>query len=239
MEDLNEGIVEQYAGHLLKRASSVVVSFTVVGVIGGAALGSAPGFLSHSLIPAGTKYFAVLLGAVAGGFLARSIGDRRALGLRLQAQMALRQLQLESRFVTAPTAPAARPVAPAPVSPAVTAPPAAPAPAAPVAAPVPPAVRARPLRASPAQPSAGTACTCRSGATRFASRCSVAVGGPHGGTRRRRPGRAAPGPAFGSGAAAALRPPTVLDGQRLECAAERRDVLTQSIRPFLGHLHRP
>jgi hypothetical protein len=141
MEDLNEGIVEQYAGHLLKRASSVVVGFTVVGVIGGAALGAAPGFLSHSLIPGGTKYFAVLLGAIAGGFLARSIGDRRALGLRLQAQMALRQLQFESRFVTAPAAPAARPAAPAPVSPAVTAPIAVPAPVT-VAAPVPPAVRA-------------------------------------------------------------------------------------------------
>jgi hypothetical protein len=152
MEDLNEGIVEQYAGHLLKRASSVVVSFTVVGVIGGAALGAAPGFLSHSLIPGGTKYFAVLLGAIAGGFLARSIGDRRALGLRLQAQMALRQLQLESRFVTAPTAPAARPAAPAPVSPAVTAPPAVPA-SVTVATPVPPAVRA-PALTPAAAPSA-------------------------------------------------------------------------------------
>ena len=141
MEDLNEGIVEQYAGHLLKRASSVVVSFTAVGVLGGAALGTAPGFLSHSLIPGGTKYFAVLLGAVAGGFLARSIGDRRALGLRLQAGMALRQLQLESRFVTASAAPAARPAAPAPVSPAIAAPPPVPAPVT-VAAPVPPAVRA-------------------------------------------------------------------------------------------------
>jgi hypothetical protein len=137
MEDLNEGIVEQYAGHLLKMASSAVVSFTIAGIIGGAALGAAPGFLSHSLIPGGTKYFAVLLGAIAGGFFARSIGDRRALGLRLQAQMALRQLQFESRFVTAPAAPAARPAAPAPVSPAVTAPPAPPS-----AAPVPPAVRA-------------------------------------------------------------------------------------------------
>ena len=146
MEDRNEGIVEQYAGHLLKRASSVVVSFTVVGVIGGAALGVAPGFLSHSLIPGGTKYFAVLLGAIAGGFFARSIGDRRALGLRLQAQMALRQLQFESRFVTAPAAPAARPAAPAPVSPAVTAPPAPPS-----AAPVPPAVRApAPVSRAPA-----------------------------------------------------------------------------------------
>ena len=153
MEDLNEGIVEQYAGHLLKRASSVVLTFTIVGVIGGAALGAAPGFLSHSLIPGSTKYFAVLLGAIAGAFFARSIGEGRALGLRLQAQMALRQLQLESRFVTAPAAPAARPAAPAPVPPAVTAPPAAPAPAT-VATPVPPAVRAPapPSNPAPAAP---------------------------------------------------------------------------------------
>jgi hypothetical protein len=152
MEDLNEGIVEQYAGHLLQRASSVVVSFTVVGLIGGAALGAAPGFLSHSLIPGGTKYFAVLLGAIAGGFFARSRGERRAVGLRLQAGMALRQLQLESRFVTASTAPADRPAAPAPVSPAVTAPPAVPAPL-PVATPVPPAVRAPAPAPAPPGPS--------------------------------------------------------------------------------------
>jgi hypothetical protein len=151
MADPNEGIVEQYAGHLLKRGSSVVVTFTVVGMIGGAVLGAAPGFLSHSLIPAGTKYYAVLLGVIAGGIFARSIGDRRALGLRLQAQMALRQLQFESRFVTAPAAPAARPAAPAPVSPAVTAPPAVPAPVT-VATPVPPAVRA-PVPATAVAPS--------------------------------------------------------------------------------------
>jgi hypothetical protein len=151
MEDLNEGIVEQYAGHLLKRASSTVVTLTAVGLVAGAALGAAPGFLSHSLIPGGTKYFAVLLGLIAGGFLGRSIGEQRALGLRLQAQMALRQLQLESRFVTAPAAPAARPAAPAPVSPAAPVPPAVSAPVT-VAAPVPPAVRA-PAPAQAAAPS--------------------------------------------------------------------------------------
>jgi hypothetical protein len=145
MEDLNEGIVEQYAEHLLKQASLAVASFTVAGVLCGAALGAAPGFLSHSLIPSGTKYFAVLLGLIAGGILGRSLGERRGLGLRLQSQLALRQLKLESRFVLASAAPAARPAAPAPVSPAVAAPaaPPVPAPAAPVAAQaIPPAVRA-------------------------------------------------------------------------------------------------
>src|SRR5712691_2836404 len=151
MTDLNEGIVEQYAEHLLKKASSAVVSLAVCGTFGGAVLGAVPGHLGHSVISSGANYFAVLLGAVAGGFLGRSLGERRALGLRLQAQMALRQLKLESRFVTASAAPAARPAAPAPVSPAVTAPPAVPAPVT-VATPVPPAVRA-PAPAPAATPS--------------------------------------------------------------------------------------
>src|SRR5580765_468705 len=139
MTDLNEGIVEQYAEHLLKKASSAVVSLVVCGTFGGAVLGAVPGHLGHSVISSGANYFAVLLGAIAGGFFGRSLGERRALGLRLQAQMALRQLQLESRAVQAPTAPVARPVAPAPAP-------------APVAAPFPvaaPPVAAPPLAAPP------------------------------------------------------------------------------------------
>jgi hypothetical protein len=133
MTDLNEGIVEQYAEHLLKKASSAVVSLVVCGTFGGAVLGAIPGHLGHSVISSSANYFAVLLGAIAGGFFGRSLGEKRALGLRLQAQMALRQLQLESRAVQAPAAPVARPVAPAPAP----APAAAPFPvvAAPVAAP--------------------------------------------------------------------------------------------------------
>jgi hypothetical protein len=135
MTELNEGIVELYAEHLLKKASSAVLSLTVSGVLGGAVLGAVPHLLSHSVVSPGTTYFAVLLGAIAGGFFGRSLGEKRAVGLRLQAQMALRQLQLESRAVQAPAAPVARPVAPAP-APAPVLVPVAPAPvAAPVAAP--------------------------------------------------------------------------------------------------------
>jgi hypothetical protein len=139
MTELNEGIVELYAEHLLKKASSAVLSLTVSGVLGGAVLGAVPHLLSHSVVSPGTTYFAVLLGAIAGGFFGRSLGEKRAVGLRLQAQMALRQLQLESRAVQAPAAPVARPVAPAPAPAPVPVPvpvPVAPAPvAAPVAAP--------------------------------------------------------------------------------------------------------
>src|SRR6185312_11120774 len=123
MTDLSEGIVEQYAAHLEKKASSVVLNFAVGGSIVGAALGGLPRFLPHNLISAGgASYFAVLLGAIAGGFLGRALGEKRAVGLRLQAQMALHQLQVEQRLAqpvaraAAPAAVAPAPVAPAPVA---------------------------------------------------------------------------------------------------------------------------
>ena len=156
MTDLNEGIVELYAEHLLKKASSAVVTLAVAGAIAGAAIGAVPGLLSHSVISPGANYFAVLLGAIAGGFLGRSLGEKRAVGLRLQAQMALHQLQVENRLVAVPVA---RPAAPAPaVAPPVAAPSApplvAPVAAPPVAAPptVAPATLVAPEPAPPAVP---------------------------------------------------------------------------------------
>src|SRR5438094_230423 len=116
-------IVEQYAEHLTGRAASAVFSFVLVGVAGGAALGAIPGHLSHSVIAGGVNYFAVLLGAIAGGIAGRSLGDKRATGLRLQAQLLLRQLQIEEQLLQqrAPVAPPALPV-PMPVAPAPSAP---------------------------------------------------------------------------------------------------------------------
>ena len=170
MTDLNEGIIELYAEHLLKKASSAVVTLAVAGAIAGAAIGAVPGLLSHSVISPGANYFAVLLGAIAGGFLGRSFGEKRAVGLRLQAQMALHQLQVENRLVPVPVArpaapaqavapPVAAPLAPPLVAPVAAPPVAAPplvAPAAPVAAePAPPvpAIRIEPAPASAPLPS--------------------------------------------------------------------------------------
>jgi hypothetical protein len=147
MTEPNAAIVEQYAEHLSGKAASSVLSFGLVGAVGGAALGAIPGHLSHSLIANGVNYFAVLLGALAGGIAGRSLGDKRATGLRLQAQLALRQLQVEELLLHRAPAPAAAvpplsapAVAPIPAlvpplaSPAVP----APAPPAPVFAPPPP-----------------------------------------------------------------------------------------------------
>jgi hypothetical protein len=148
MTELNAAIVEQYAEHLAGKASSSVLSFGLVGAAGGAALGAIPGHLSHSLLAHGVNYFAVLLGALAGGIAGRSLGEKRAVGLRLQGQLALRQLQVEQLLLqrapaVAPVAPPVSAPAPAPVpvpAPALVAPlaaPEAPTPA-PVVAPPPP-----------------------------------------------------------------------------------------------------
>ena len=119
MTEPNAAIVEQYAEHLSGRAASSVLSFALVGTAGGAALGAVPGHLAHSLLANGVNYFAVLLGALAGGIAGRSLGDKRATGLRLQAQLALRQLEVEQLLLRrAPVAAAAPAPAPAPVAPA-------------------------------------------------------------------------------------------------------------------------
>src|SRR3954466_15384365 len=110
-----EGIVQQYAGTLLKKASNAVLTFSVGGALMGGVLGSIPRLFSHTLISPSVSYFAVLLGAIAGGYVGRTIGQRRAGALRFQAQMALRQFQIETRSA----APVARPPAPALPPPAV------------------------------------------------------------------------------------------------------------------------
>jgi hypothetical protein len=153
MTESNAAVVEQYAAHLSGRASAALVSFGLVGVAGGAALGAVPGHLSHSLIAGGVNYFAVLLGAVAGGIAGRSLGEKRAAGLRFQAQLALRQLQVEERLFEL----VAQAATPAPVPPFTTsAPPEpmfVPPPAPPVLQPTaPPLVAPAPVSLAPPPP---------------------------------------------------------------------------------------
>ena len=130
-------IFQQYADHLAKKAASVVVSLAVVGTVGGALLAAVPGLLGHSVVSPGANYFLVLLGAIAGAIMGRSFGEKRAVGIRFQAQMALHQAKIEQQGAVA-LRPAAA-AAPAPAAAAAPAPAAAAAPApAPAAVPVPP-----------------------------------------------------------------------------------------------------
>ena len=182
MTDIDAGIIEQYADHLYRRAAARVTGYTIggalLGALGGAVASGLVHLTSQPLIPSRLGYATLLVGAAALGFYGYRVGVQRAFGLRLQAQLALHQLQVErtilrpaaavaaaaGQHVEAPAPPP--PVAPAPVPvtavPPLVAPP-APAPVAvvpeppliaPVAPPAPPPVEppAPELEPTPAPP---------------------------------------------------------------------------------------
>jgi hypothetical protein len=159
-EHLDSSIVERYAEHLDRKASSRVMGHTIAFALLGSILGSAPLVAPNRvLIPHSLGIALLLVGAAAGGYLGYTIGLRRAEGLRLQALMTLHQMQvgIPAVPVAVPVAsvPAPIPAAPAPVPAAAAPVPAAPAPAPAVveaAPPVPapaPAVAAAPVAAAP------------------------------------------------------------------------------------------
>src|SRR3954469_11069037 len=146
MADQSEGIVQAYAEHLARKAGSVVVTYAVGGTVAGAALAFIASKMPGGLINPGVRNFAILLGAIAGGFLGRSIGDKKAAVFKLQAGLALHQAQLAQKLAGRPAVQA--PVAPAPVAQAAV-------PQAPVAqaAPLPPApVAPAPIAPAPSAP---------------------------------------------------------------------------------------
>jgi hypothetical protein len=166
MTDIDATIIEQYADHLYRKAAARVTTFTIVGALIGAAAGAVAGGVVHvtsqPLIPSHLGYATLLVGAAALGFFGNRLGGHLAFGFRLQAQLALHQLQVE-RTIMRPAAavaavaahlpePQPRPVAPMPPAPVQPAP-VQPAPveaAPPVAPPVPPQVFATPPAPVPA-----------------------------------------------------------------------------------------
>ncbi len=94
-------IFHRYAEYLWQRAGGMVLRRAVAGVLLGAALGAV--MLTPWVdwpLPHREVYLLMTLGAVAGGFLGRSSGATRALGLRLQAELAQHQLQFERHTLT-------------------------------------------------------------------------------------------------------------------------------------------
>jgi len=155
-------IMEQFAQQLLRKADSVRVGSAVTGGVIGVIFGAVPLTPLASVwpIPAIFGFATILLGALAGILVGYVIGEGRAFRLRVQAQTALFQVDIERRLESAllvqsrliaaalgPPPPAAAAPAPAPAAP----PPAAPVPAPPAAVPAPaaPAPAAAPAAASP------------------------------------------------------------------------------------------
>ena len=143
-------VIERYATGLHKKADSRVTRFSLFGLLIGAALGATPVIAPlvshvHSWVPHRFAYAAVVFGLAAGGYLGFLIGQSRAVALRLQASMAMHQIEIgralhrvEALRLPLPAAASLPTPAPAPVAapPAAMAPP-APAPVASLPAPAP------------------------------------------------------------------------------------------------------
>ncbi len=140
----DSAIMEQFAQQLLRKADSVRVGSAVAGGVVGVIFGAVPLTPLASVwpIPAIFGFATILLGALAGVLVGYVVGEGRAFRLRVQAQTALFQVDIEKRLESAlmvqsrliaaalgAQAPVAAPVAVAPVV--VAPPPVAPAPAAP------------------------------------------------------------------------------------------------------------
>jgi hypothetical protein len=92
-------VIERYAAGLEQKAGSRVTRFTTVGLLIGAAVGSTPLIAPavsnvHSWVPHRFAYAAVVMGLAAGGYLGYLVGQSRAVALRLQASMALHQVEM-------------------------------------------------------------------------------------------------------------------------------------------------
>jgi MFS family permease len=115
MGEPDAAVFHRYAEYLWRRAGGIVMRWTVAGAVLGGVLGSVM-LTSWANWPLAHRqaYLLVALGAVAGCVLGRSLGVTRAMGLRLQAELAQHQLEFE-RSTLARAAEAAevkRPLAP-------------------------------------------------------------------------------------------------------------------------------
>lgn len=114
MDERDAAVFHRYAEYLWRRAGGIVQRWTIVGAALGALLGSvmltswANWHVSHH-----QALLVVALGGIAGCVLGRSLGTTRAMGLRLQAELAQHQLQFERSTLERAEAAEARPPAPA------------------------------------------------------------------------------------------------------------------------------
>lgn len=82
-------IIQQFADRLYKKANSIVANFTVIGILFGLGIGF--GFDKAY----GLGNVGLVAGVVLGAVIGYAMGQERAFALKLQAQVALCQVQIE------------------------------------------------------------------------------------------------------------------------------------------------
>jgi predicted lipid-binding transport protein (Tim44 family) len=151
--DFDPRIIERFAEQLMAKADSTRVGFGVGGGIFGVLVGAVPLTPLQSVwhISGAFAFASILIGGMIGVLLGYVVGEGRAFRYRVQAQMALFQVEIEKK-VAAAVAPRRAVVRPPAAAPAPSpAPASAPAPAAvQPAPPVPSPTPARPAQPEPA-----------------------------------------------------------------------------------------
>jgi MFS family permease len=96
MGEPDAAVFHRYAEYLWRRAGGIVMRWTVGGAVLGGALGSVMlTSWANWHVSRNQAFLVMALGAVAGCVLGRSLGTTRAMGLRLQAELAKHQLEFE------------------------------------------------------------------------------------------------------------------------------------------------
>lgn len=89
-------VIKKHAAKLYSRANSIVLTYSLLGFI----LGAAGGFVGMTVLAAGGELDAgmsvVIVTGLVGLLFGYSMGSERAFALRLQAQVALCQVSIET-----------------------------------------------------------------------------------------------------------------------------------------------
>lgn len=84
-------VIVTFAERLYKQADSIAATYAIVGALVGASIGAAVGNAFG-----GMAFIGLVIGAVVVGAIAFGIGQQKGFALRLQAQVALCQVQIEA-----------------------------------------------------------------------------------------------------------------------------------------------
>lgn len=85
------GIVNDFAARLYKQAKFIIFTSTFIGLLVGAIVAAGGAMSVHM----GSSGIVLIIGTVIGGVLGFSRGQERAFKLKLEAQIALCQVQIE------------------------------------------------------------------------------------------------------------------------------------------------
>lgn len=85
-------VIQEFASRLYRRASSIIVSYTFLGIVLGVIAG---GILNARNAGGDSSGMIVLAGLFIGAGIGFALGQERAFKLKLEAQVALCQVQIE------------------------------------------------------------------------------------------------------------------------------------------------